>query len=70
MPLGYQGGAAGGRRSYNMMVRLTNDERQRLERCLERFNRQRFADMLRSQSDFVRYAIDRLCEKVESGQAP
>ena len=59
------------RRSYNMMVRLRQDERERIERCLERYNRQRALDRLwpfLSQSDFVRHAIDRLCEKVEAGE--
>ena len=61
----------GGRRSYNMMVRLSDVERGRLEKCLERFNRQRVLDgmiVLRSQSDFVRFALDNLCSAIE-GQA-
>lgn len=59
------------RRSYSMMVRLRQDERERIERCLERCNRQRAVDRLRplvSQSDFIRHAVDRLCEKVEAGE--
>ena len=76
MPLWNNEGRAGVdrrayRRSYNMMVRLRQDERERIERCLERYNRQRALDRLMpllSQSDFIRYAIDRLCEKVEAGE--
>ena len=65
-----ESGAGESLRAYNMMVRLRDDERARVERCLERYNRQRALDrmrLLRSQSEFVRYAIDRLCEKVEAG---
>ena len=69
MPYGNGRGAGENRRSYNMMVRLRQDERERIERCLDRYNRQRALDRLRpllSQSDFVRHAVDRLCETVEA----
>ena len=69
MPLGNQG-AGESRRSFNMMVRLRPEERERIAKCFVRYNRQRSLDGLRvlvSQSDFVRHAVAELCNVVEHG---